>query len=187
MLLVNSPSESATQRLQAVTSTKPQRIVIGPPLVRPLLRSCAKVEYVPGRVNVSYSTTSCFDSVGIIAACSFPTSQRHFKLLDRTHQEHRKRERAYSTNQICGSMLGHGPWPPDRWHPAHLAHSPAEVSEHSSSIPSPSYASTQALTSNRDRASNHPEGTKIRSIGGERLEKGLPIFCRNVLRKSKSK
>jgi hypothetical protein len=47
MLLVNSPSDTATQRLHAVTRTRPQRMVMGPPLLSPLLRSCAKVEYVP--------------------------------------------------------------------------------------------------------------------------------------------
>lgn len=47
MLLVNSPSETATHRLQAVTSTRPHRMVMEAPLVRPLLRSCANVEYVP--------------------------------------------------------------------------------------------------------------------------------------------
>lgn len=47
MLLASSPSDSATQRLQAVTKHRPQRIVTAPPLVRPLLRPCANVEYVP--------------------------------------------------------------------------------------------------------------------------------------------
>lgn len=47
MALQSSPSETATQMLQMKTRTRPQRMAMGPPDVRPDARPCAKVDHVP--------------------------------------------------------------------------------------------------------------------------------------------
>lgn len=43
VLLVSAPKDTATQMLQDVTSTRPHRIPIGPPLLRLEEKSCANV------------------------------------------------------------------------------------------------------------------------------------------------
>ncbi len=55
MLLTSSPSETATQILQKVTRHRPQRIATGPPVVKPLARSCANVDHVPNTEKANAS------------------------------------------------------------------------------------------------------------------------------------